>query len=229
MKEARLIQDGSVCQGDFVDGIDTVEQLRNVERQNCHLFPHNCPVRRQEGPFCIAKAGQQVARYVSQLGTTIEAELIDFDREAPMPLRGYFDPTIEEPGDATTDRKEVVERVGKWAEKVLGVNSLDAASHNRVYVGKGVGSSGVLAGSVKDEETGAWMHSCGTRLAAVTVSHPLHLRAMPLAGFGEVRSEEVPFCPSCQTKPSPNGSIWYIEDVEAEENRRLRDIGENDS
>lgn len=225
MKEARLIHDGSVCQGDIIDGIDTVAQLREVERQDCRFLANGCPVLRSEGPYCIAKAGQQVARYVERLGTTVEAELRDFDREAPMPAKGYFDPTVEDPSGATTDRVEIVARVGKWAEKVLGVNTLDAASHNRVFVG--TGSFSILGESICDEETGAWMHSCGTRLASATVTHSLHLRAMPLAGFGEVQREEVPFCPSCQKAPNPNGEPRYIEDIEAREAEALRKMHES--
>lgn len=53
---------------------------------------------------------------------------------------------------------------------------------------------------------GDWIHSCGTVLLGARVHHSVHDGPFPLSGHGEVRVEIVPYCPTCQPTPSPNGS-----------------------
>lgn len=230
MKEERLILDGSVCEGDIVDGVDTVDQLEALdEKERCRFFPAECPVLNGAGPYCIAKSGQEVARFMTKLGTSLEEELEDFSDQAPMPARGYFDPTIEEPDQSTTDRDEVVKRVGLWAEKTLGIQHADAGSHNQEYkapsTDKNLMAYPVLAKSIFDEDTSAWIHSCGATLAEAIVNHSVHLKALPLAGTGEVKRERVPYCPSCGEAPNPYGPPVYAEDLEVQEQSFIRELG----
>ncbi|HEY8108794.1 MAG TPA: hypothetical protein VIF43_02185 [Patescibacteria group bacterium] len=232
MRDKKLIEDGSVCEGDFMDGVDTVAQHRERmdEREPCRFFPHDCPVLNpgDVGPFCVMKTGQEVARFSSRLGTSVEEELEDFAEQAPMPPNGYFDPTVEQPADATTDRDEVTRRVGVRASEILGIQEIDAQSVHKEFEGTPDDvdtEDPVLAESVFDPETSRWMHHCGTMVAAAEVRHPVRLKAMPLAGPGRVVTEQKPYCPNCSEAPDPDGEPVYEEDKEAAELERIRRVG----
>jgi hypothetical protein len=69
---------------------------------------------------------------------------------------------------------------------------------------------------------GGWVHQCGAVLLAAHVTHPIHDSAIPLAGSGQVYTETVPYCPKCQSKPSPNGSPVRQNPVEVAEREILR-------
>ena len=56
---------------------------------------------------------------------------------------------------------------------------------------------------------GSWKHKCGTTLMSVRVSHSVWDGLFPCSGTGEVRWETVPYCPSCQTRPSTYGNPVY--------------------
>lgn len=227
MREIALVIKGSVCEGDFADDIQTIKDSRSEPKQRCRFFPDTCPSGSYSGPHCIPRAGSNMAAYIVR-GGTLEGEKQDFRNMARMPLNGFFDPTIQEPSDADTSMESVAERVGKWAEKVLGVHALDAASINQQFTGDpsqiNLDLYDVLQESVYDDSTNTWMHSCGSTLAESTVRHPVHLKSMPLTGFGEVVTEDVPYCPSCQKKPAQDGSVIYHEDMEAHEQRLLNKI-----
>lgn len=47
---------------------------------------------------------------------------------------------------------------------------------------------------------------CGTVLLGVRVHHPIHDGPFPLSGSGQVQIEVVPYCPTCQEKPSEYGN-----------------------
>lgn len=55
---------------------------------------------------------------------------------------------------------------------------------------------------------------CNATILSVTVTHSIHLPGGLLggiAGFGEVVSEEVPYCPNCDSKPNPQGKPVYYD------------------
>ncbi len=231
MKEAELIRDGSVCEGDFMEGIDTVAEMhvRAGEREACRFFPHECPMLDfRQGPSCIQRYGSEVAKNVVKSGTSVDEELKDFAAEVPMPANGFFDPTVEEPRDATLDREEAVERVGAAASKILGIVEIDSGSVNKEFRTQPdkdlLQEHGVLEASVFDEDNSTWIHSCGTTIATAETKHPVHLKMMPLAGPGRVVTKQKPYCPSCEDEPNPNGAPVYVEDEEEDEMAKLREL-----
>ena len=235
MKEKRLINDGSVCEGDFVDGIDTVAELNanRGSRERCRYFPHECPALKDDiGPYCIPATAVMVARFALKRGQSVDQELVQFKREAPMPSNGYFDPTIEDLDSGTTDMGEVGARVKVWAARVMGIQEVDSTSVNREYKNtpseRLLGSYPVLESSVFDEETSTWLHECGSVITTAEINHPIWFKhgPGPTAGTGKVKVENRPFCPTCQEEPKPSGTPLYAEDLEREENeilRRMRD------
>lgn len=63
----------------------------------------------------------------------------------------------------------------------------------------------ILLDSTRRED-GTWFHNpCGTDLETAIVNHSIHDGPGPLGGGGEVFRESVPWCPTCDTRPSPNG------------------------
>jgi hypothetical protein len=56
---------------------------------------------------------------------------------------------------------------------------------------------------------GSARHKCGTTLLVTPVYHPVWDGLFPCSGTGEVRVEQVPYCPSCQTKPGTYGAPVY--------------------
>lgn len=120
MREKEFVLNREVCDGVFIDGVDTEAELYlRTDVQACRFYgPEHCPVV-NGGPGCIVLDGQRVARGVIQFGTTIEDEVADYASNIPMPDRGFFDPTVEEPDRATKDRVELAQRVTTWVKKHL--------------------------------------------------------------------------------------------------------------
>ena len=70
---------------------------------------------------------------------------------------------------------------------------------------------GNLDNYIKDGN-GARCRTCDAEILAATVTHSIHLPGGALggmAGFGEVQTERVPYCPNCEEKPSPYGAPIY--------------------
>jgi len=61
---------------------------------------------------------------------------------------------------------------------------------------------------VKDGE-GYKCKDCGGTIFDGKVAHPVHLREMPGAGFGECQYETVPYCPNCEKEPNFHGAPVY--------------------
>lgn len=60
--------------------------------------------------------------------------------------------------------------------------------------------------SIMFDGTAEWKHDkCGTVLMGAQVAHPIHDGPFPLSGSGQVRLETVPYCPTCEEKPSYHG------------------------
>lgn len=74
--------DGSVCEGDFADGIDTISEAHanKDQREACRFFPGECPMLDfQRGPSCIQRYGVEVARNVVSDRTIVDEELKSFE------------------------------------------------------------------------------------------------------------------------------------------------------
>lgn len=80
----------------------------------------------------------------------------------------------------------------------------------------------VLAESTYHAEVEEWRHSCGAVLMTATVSHPIHDSPFAGAGSGQVYHEAVPYCPTCQEKPSRSGSPIRSDPIAAQETHVLR-------
>mgnify|MGYP001166157320 CR=1 FL=1 len=229
MKDRLLIQKGSVCEGDFIEGIDTIAEVRMAEREPCKFFPDNCPATDRNGPRCMKVSGQRVAQYAIKPGASLEAELLDFARSAPIKQNGYFDPTSQDPDVASTDIENVTDGVRKWAETVLGIQRVDAASVNNEYCAqpteKSLKKYSVLGKSVFDDENNQWVHECGATLACAKKMHSVHSKWISGAGSGQVQVETAPYCPCCEKKPNSYGKPVYQEDIDAEEAAILRAMG----
>lgn len=52
-----------------------------------------------------------------------------------------------------------------------------------------------------------WRHSCGVVLMGKTVFLTVRDGVSPLSGNGEVQSEVVPYCPTCEPNFQTHGSI----------------------
>lgn len=64
----------------------------------------------------------------------------------------------------------------------------------------------------EEQENGTYIcRTCGSEIKAVTVTHPVHWRMTPGAGFGEVTTSKKPYCPNCEVKPSEYGEIVYTD------------------
>jgi hypothetical protein len=228
MRDPKLIIDGSFCEGDFIDGLDVVAevQFNAADTERCRFFPAECPVLNRDGPYCIPKSGQEVARFVVKLKTSLDDELRDFTAQAPMPARGYFDPTRENPDQSLTDKEEVTRQVGDWARKILGIQEVDSATVNQEYSAKPseslLAANPVLRDSLFDSESSEWVHSCGTKITVAEVRRSVHHRSLPLAGTGEVITEHKPYCSHCEKKPNEYGPPVYADDLEGAEDEILR-------
>lgn len=226
---------GSFCEGDFVERLDTVAevQFNADDTERCRFFPAQCPALDQEaGPFCIPKSGQEVARFVIKLKTSVEDEMRDFAAQAPMPSRGYFDPTRENPDQSTTDKEEVNRQVGEWARKILGIQEIDSATIHKEYSTQPSESlleaNPVLRDSIFDREASIWAHSCGTIITVAEIKRSVHHRRLPLAGTGEVIIERKPYCSHCEEKPNEYGPPVYADDIEKTETDILRRLRKSD-
>jgi len=61
-----------------------------------------------------------------------------------------------------------------------------------------------------DKEKEEWhCKKCGSVILTHTQIVSLHMKEMPLAGFGETVKREVPYCPTCEKKPSDFGIAYY--------------------
>jgi hypothetical protein len=81
----------------------------------------------------------------------------------------------------------------------------------------------ILEESTWNPEKHEWTHTkCGTILLSAPVSHSIHNGAGSLAGFGEVATARVPYCPTCESKPSPNGAPLRQNPVDVREADILR-------
>jgi hypothetical protein len=64
----------------------------------------------------------------------------------------------------------------------------------------------ILDESTSGGEHGEWKHNkCGTVLLGAEVAHAVHDGLFPLSGGGDVEMETVPYCPTCEDKPSFHG------------------------
>ncbi len=230
MKETELVLRGSVCQGSFVDGINTVAELKlnKYSIVDCR-FLRNCPNDPINGVACEPLLAQQVARNVIELGTSLDGEMDEFTKfvdSNPMPPNGYFDPTIQEPYDGTTDRLAALSNIKNWSAKILGIQEQDAGSLNQEFMWSPSDALTavypVLGDSVYDPEGSTWMHSCGTLLSTAQVTHPIHVRGLPLAGSGQVEVEQYPYCSHCEEKPNEYGSPLYEDELDIHELDVLR-------
>ncbi len=52
---------------------------------------------------------------------------------------------------------------------------------------------------------------CATVILGARVEHPIHDGPFPLSGGGQCSYENVPYCPVCEKKPAPNGSIITVD------------------
>lgn len=231
MRERDYVLHREVCDGAFIDGVETEAELSlRGSTEPCRFYGNDkCPVVNGMGLGCVALDGQEVARNVLRDGTSIDDEIADYAAHIPMPARGFFDPTIEEPGQGIRDRQQLAGKVKPWVKKILGVEDADADSLNHEYTRmpseRNARKYPVLSESLYDEESRVWLHSCGTRLAVGEVRNSVWFRSGPgpCAGSGEVRIEERPYCPACQEKP-PTSGIVYQEDLDREEIGLLRNI-----
>lgn len=83
----------------------------------------------------------------------------------------------------------------------------------------------VLGESVKDPETGDYIHKCGAFVMGKTVYLSVRNPLMPMAGSGEVVTQVVPYCPTCETPPPQYGTILETETPAAQEEKMLRKMG----
>jgi hypothetical protein len=67
----------------------------------------------------------------------------------------------------------------------------------------------VLDESIQDKKANTWTHKCGSVVMAARVLHPVWVRPFT-GGFGEVDIEVVPYCPTCESKPSSDGAPVYV-------------------
>lgn len=63
----------------------------------------------------------------------------------------------------------------------------------------------VLTESTGKEGEG-YKHKCGETIMSARVHHPIWDGPFKCSGGGEVKVEEVPYCPKCETKPNPYGA-----------------------
>jgi len=71
-------------------------------------------------------------------------------------------------------------------------------------------------------------NKCGSVILSHTQIVSLHLREMPLAGFGETVRKEIPYCPKCEGKPSDTSFAYYgsEDDPDVEDLRRIKRIAD---
>jgi len=69
-------------------------------------------------------------------------------------------------------------------------------------------------------------NKCGSVIMAHEQILSLHMKEMPLAGFGETTRKIVPYCPKCEKKPSDHGIAYYgsEDDPDVKDLKMLRKI-----
>ena len=70
-----------------------------------------------------------------------------------------------------------------------------------------VGSEVVFVGTPEGEYV---CLTCDSNILGATVAHPIHDGPFPLSGSGKCDYEKVLYCPSCEEKPSFDGSIITV-------------------
>ena len=65
----------------------------------------------------------------------------------------------------------------------------------------------VLAESQRAKDGQGWVHKCGEDVLGLAVLVSIHDGPWPLSGHGEVKREQVPYCPVCELKPNGRGSV----------------------
>ncbi len=76
-------------------------------------------------------------------------------------------------------------------------------------------------------ENGEFTHNvCGTKIMTATVRHSVHDGPSPFSGSGEVDIELVPYCPTCEEKPSEHGVPVRRRQVDVDEAAILRRMRE---
>ncbi len=48
---------------------------------------------------------------------------------------------------------------------------------------------------------------CGNEILVGLIAHPVHDGLFALSGSGQVKQEQMPYCPKCEKKPNPNGKF----------------------
>ncbi len=126
MRNRKLLDGARVCEDirALLDpGVNSVAAARSVPRERCPVFD-----RCMGGEFmdrkrlqCIPRAAQEVARYASEPGSSLDSEMRDYADQAPIGrLKGYYDPYSEAGADEViTDREEILRRTRRWAESLL--------------------------------------------------------------------------------------------------------------
>jgi hypothetical protein len=61
-------------------------------------------------------------------------------------------------------------------------------------------------GNYKRTKDGWECKTCGHAIMAAQVHHPIWDGPFPCSGSGRVHVEEVPYCPTCEEKPSSSGA-----------------------
>jgi hypothetical protein len=128
MRTLQLLQQGTVCEDikALTDpAIQTVAQARDVRQTRCPVFDrciHRDEFIGGKGLNCIPRSAQEVARYSALPGGSLDEEMKDFAKEAPIErLNGYFDPYSEGGVDEIiTDPDEILDRIHDWAEVLRG-------------------------------------------------------------------------------------------------------------
>ncbi len=62
----------------------------------------------------------------------------------------------------------------------------------------------------KKNEDGWQCVQCGSKVMAGRIAHSEWIKGMHGAGTGNVKNEEVPYCPKCEEEPKLHGSPYYI-------------------
>lgn len=86
----------------------------------------------------------------------------------------------------------------------------------------------ILKESTNNPAAQEWTHDkCGTVLMAMRVRHSIHDGPGSLSGSGDVATATVPYCPKCESKPSPNGVPLRENPVDVSEANILRRMGQS--
>jgi hypothetical protein len=104
--------------------VNSVAAARAVPHERCPVFDrcmYHGEFMDRKGLQCIPRSAQQVARYASEPGSSLDGEMRDYAAQAPIEsLNGYYDPYSEAGVDEIiTDRDEILRRTRKWAEQLM--------------------------------------------------------------------------------------------------------------